>query len=199
MRTIVLLILVALTVPLSAGDDAAEELWLGRAKIRASGAVKLKLRFPSEKVPVPFDARTERIAITLGEVTLLDLPPVDERAAFRQRDRGQNASEYGMLMVMIALVVVSGAIFFGRSVRQSMQQASECIEYASSAEASASASSQGAAARQVDQEKKSGSLADRLAALLATREGGNEADDADRAAAGNRGNGVAQNPGKCPE
>jgi Flp pilus assembly pilin Flp len=92
-------------------------------------------------------------------------------AAIRQCDRGQDASEYGMLMAMIVLVVLSGAIFFGQSVRTSMEQASECIEYASSADATAG-TSDGGAAMQVEEEKKSGSLADRLAALLDTSDDG---------------------------
>ena len=105
-----------------------------------------------------------------------------------------------MLMAMIVLVVLSGAIFFGQSVRTSMEQASECIEYASSADATAG-TSEGGAAMQVEEEKKSGSLADRLAALLDTSDDGEGPQAGSNAAAGGRGKptGTPQNPGKCPD
>ena len=122
-------------------------------------------------------------------------------AAFRSCDRGQDASEYGMLLVMVALVVISGVIFFGRSVGQSLERTSECIEFASSADASTGRTGQASAAARVEEEKKSGSLADRLAALLDTNDGTEERAQSRSARAG-RGSavgGTARNLGRCPE
>ena len=122
-------------------------------------------------------------------------------AAFKQRDRGQGASEYGLLMVLVVLVVLSGVIFFGQNVRRSMEQASKCIEFASSADASAGTSSGGAAVR-TEEEEKSGSLADRLAALLDTN---NESDESlagsaeAGAGSGGKAAGSARNLGNCPD
>jgi hypothetical protein len=54
---------------------------------------------------------------------------------------------------------------------------------------------------QVEEEKKSGSLADRLAALLDTSDDGEGPQAGSNAAAGGRGKptGTPQNPGKCPD
>jgi len=106
-----------------------------------------------------------------------------------------------MLMVMVVLVVLSGVIFFGKNVNRSMEQASECIEFASSADASAGTSSGGAAV-QAEEEEKSGSLADRLAALLDTNDESDESLAGSAEAGAGRGGkaaGDARNLGNCPD
>ena len=113
-------------------------------------------------------------------------------AAFRRCDRGQDASEYGMLLAMVVLIVISGAIFLARSVNTSMETTAECIEYAS---AEVTGSDDGATVR-VEEEKTSLSLADRLAAAMQT---GSEASDSrdSRAARGGTA-GTARNLPPCP-
>lgn len=119
-------------------------------------------------------------------------------AAFRRSDGGQDASEYGFLVAVIALTIVAGANLLAGSVGQSLQDVSDCVAFSTAASAAGS-EGEGAAVRMDERPNRDGgSLADRLASRLnperrslrdGTRPGGSNEAQGSREAEGTGGSG----------
>lgn len=78
-----LLVLALLSFFTALGQEETGDLWVKRAKLSAKGSVKVVGLLPPGEVAAEYMADGDGVELTVGSLTLLSAPPVDERATFR--------------------------------------------------------------------------------------------------------------------